>query len=458
MRLCLLILFLLLLNLNAQDLHPEIRALVFESLDLSKSKYKFRDRNRFQQDQAAEILSRAGYIADAERILKQYFPEVTETPYYLWQAWVVFGHSQRVDAYLASLKNPNTKIGSLNAYASLLWRLGDKPKAKQTYLAAQALLPRVTDPTTRANQKTLLTQGLKFVDDDAPKPVSTRTIALPGRSPIPSLTNRFPISPNRATKQTPTDRESSTAFDEKTIQEIYSSLRKGNLQALDQIVASSQSPFQKALALASVQHTLNQLDLGDYSEACAQAIPSSDDDSKLAKAEALGSAATILIANGAKNRARALLISAVDLAASVPALLIPRLEILGILAMRQVSGGFEADARDTYTRAIEIGSSLPFAPAIWNHRKQSIYREDAIWKLISTAVEYNYLALAEIVVESNPNSNHAAIDSFSSALFRFGFYERALATARSIPEPHHRSQKLLDLASSWLDEINAPNF
>jgi tetratricopeptide (TPR) repeat protein len=456
MRLYLLILFLLLPNLNAQDLHPEIRSLIFEALDLAKGT-TFDTSRLPPQETAAELLARSGYTSDAEKLLKEYRPQATSPPYFLWLAWAAYGQSQKVEAYLSSTKDPNNKIDLLNAYANLLWRLGDKQKAKETYLAAQALLPRVTNLKKRINAKNDFTLGLKYVDDDAPSPVSIQTKGLPGRGPIPSLASRFPISPNALSSKIPIEREANAAFDEKTIQEIYASLRTGNLQALDQIVNSSKSPFQKALALASVQHILNQSNLGDSSEICAQAIPSSDVDSKLAKAEALGSAATILVANGAKNRARALMIAAVDLATSVPDLLMPRVEILAILAMRQASAGFETDARDTYTRAIEMGARLPFAPALWNQRKLSKYREDVISKLIFIAVEYNQLALADMVVESNAGTNHVALAELGSTLFHFGEYARALTVLRSIPDPRLRSQELFDVALSWLNLINAPN-
>ncbi len=457
MQLRLLIPFLACPWLAAQPPHSEVRDIIFEVVDLAKDGRKIPGWGS-PQDRAAHLLARAGYVAEAEDIVKRYLPANEMPPYYLWKAWAVYGQSQRVDSYLASLRNPSDKVGVLNVYANLLWRLGDKQKAKQTYLAAQALLPRVTDPAKRTGARNVLTQGLRFVDDDAPIAISTKTIPLPGRPPTPSLSSRFPITPNSFTLQTPTDREASSAFDEKAINEIYSNLRSGNTEALHRIVAASASPFQKALALASVQHIMNQWNLGDYSEICAQAIPTPGSDSKLAKAEALGSTATIIAASGTKNRARALLINAADLAASVPGLPIPRIQVLSILAMRQASAGFEPDARATFTRANEIASSFPFAPVVWNQRKQSKYRDDAIGPLIGDAVQFDRLALADQIVSANPDPTYAAVSSLVSALLGVNDYSRALSTARSIPDPAYRAKELLWIAGRWLDDIRAPNF
>jgi hypothetical protein len=279
----LLLTLLLSTQLLAQSRHPQIRSLILEAFELSKSIRESDDRIR-TQNHAASLLNRIGDTTDAEKIYYQVLPDSAEPPYDLWLAWVTYGKTDRFEQYLATRKDPNERVDILIAYARCVWRMRQKQKAKQTYLAAQALLPKVTIPSKRTIANNLITQGLKYIDDDAPRPLSIETNPLPNRAPVATLTNRFPITPNSTSQQTSLEREANIFFDEKLIRQLYSSLRAGKLEALDAIINSSHTPFQKALGIASVQHILNQYNLGDLSRLCAENIPTSTPDAKLAKA------------------------------------------------------------------------------------------------------------------------------------------------------------------------------
>ena len=451
--------FLLTLQLlQAQGQHPELRAIILEAIDLTKDIRRFPDRGS-PQNQAAELLARAGYAEDAEEVIRQYLDEASFPPYYLWKSWAVYGPQQRMDQYLATLKDPNARVGILTSYASTLWRLGQKEKARQTYLAAQNLLPKVTILQKRTNSTNAIAQGLKYIDDDAPSPLSTRTIPLPKRTPAPSLVGRFPITPNGFTPQSPMEREASSFYDEKLIQELYASLKAGKLQDLDRIISSAATPFQKAMGIASVQHIMNQGGLVDLSEACARAIPTTDDNAKMAKAEALASAATALAIGGEKNRARALFIAAGEQVPNIPQNPLARIQVLVNIALRQATADFDADAQATWIRAIQLAQDFPSAPTVWNQRKKGVkYREEAFWPLISEAVEFQRIAFATQAANAWAVTDKAAIGSLVSALLRCDDFQLALATARKIPDPHLRGQELLSVASSWLNAIRAPNF
>lgn len=445
-------------HLQAQNAHPELRAIIFEALDLTTDIRQFPDRFSPQQ-QAATLLARLGYVEDAENILLEYSMSKPSIPQFLWRSWVLYGPQQRMDQYLASLTDPNIRVGVLTAYASTLWRLGQKQRAKQTYLTAQALLPRVTILKNRTNATNAINQGLKYIEDDAPTPISTQTIPVPKRNPVPSFIGRFPITPNGFNHQTPIEREANSYSDEKLIQELYANLKAGDMQALDRIVSSADTPFQKAMAIASIQHIMNQYRLADLSEVCAKAIPSTDKDSRLAKAESLASAATVVDLANAKNRARALLLSAAEIAADVPQYPMGRIQVLVNIAIRQLSAGFDTDAETTWTRAIQFAQAFPSAPSLWAQRKPGEkYREDAFWILISEAVEFQQMKLATLAVDAWSASDKEAKGSLVSALLRSRDYPLALSTARSIPDRHLRARELLSVVSSWLDEIKAPDF
>lgn len=443
--------FLLALHLHAQGAHPEIRAIIFEALELAK------DVRDSQQSHAAKLLARAGYLDDSEKIVRQYDLERSFPPYYLWKAWVIYGQQQRMDQHLTTLKDPKEKVTMLNAYANHLWRLGQKAKAKQTYLAAQALLPRVTDPRTRTNATNFVTQGLKYVDDDAPTPLLVQTKPLPKRKAIPVLSERFPITPNTFTKQQAADREANSLDDERLIRELYASLKAGDRQALDRVVSSAATPFQKAMILASVQHIMNQAKLADLSEVCAKSIPTTNVDTKLARAEALASAATSLAINGAKNRARALFLEATQLVSTITELPLARIQVFINITLRQYDAGFDSDGNDTWIRALAIAQTFPHAPTIWNERRRVTYSEDAYDPMIRAAVEFDRLPLATQAISTWSATYKGATGSLVSALLSADEHRLALSTARSIQDRHMRADELLSVASSWLDDSGVPD-
>jgi hypothetical protein len=206
----------------------------------------------------------------------------------------------------------------------------------------------------------------------------------PARDPADSPVPPFPITPSGLGDKTTVEINQRETADSALIENLYGKIAAGDRDGLQKMIDTVSTPFQKALVIASLEHTMIQAKQPVAAEQFAAMIPQSDIECVLAKAETLSSAAAAWLRAGNPDSASAPFASAIQLLLSAQALPVGQLTVLASIAEAQVKGGFTASSAETLKAANQIASRLPLPPVVQSgikrpqtvsHHRTEAYRE-----------------------------------------------------------------------------------
>jgi len=276
---------------QAVDRYPQVRALVLEAEAASKDMRLLKDHSN-PHTWAGDILAHAGYLEDAERAYARSPGPTANPPYALWRAWVVYGYPERAEKLIESATTAEKKGQLLAAFADILWRTGQSEQARARYEAARVNAAKIIDPARRKALLAEIDQGLQFVSDSPPDFVSATPHPRPRLHVRDSSIPAFPITTEGFQDSDPEEKAGRARADEEMIKQLYSRAAAGDLAGIKRVSESAATPFQKTLAIASLEHVFIQQHQPELAEQYAKKIPETDSSCLLAKGEALSAAAT----------------------------------------------------------------------------------------------------------------------------------------------------------------------
>lgn len=241
----LLVLSSLLLRAQAQDLYPEIHALVSEAESAAADIRLLEDRSD-PHAWAGRIYARAGYLDDAERAFAVSPGSSDGPPYPLWRAWVVYGRLDRAEKSFESVADPDKKAGLLAALADLLWRMGQPAEARLRFTSARQFAAKVVNPARRQQLLGSIDQGLMFVSDPPPYLISPMPHPRPRLriedSPIPT----FPVTADGFDDTTPSEIAARATANEAFLTQVYDRIAARDGEGLQRLTEGASTPFQKS--------------------------------------------------------------------------------------------------------------------------------------------------------------------------------------------------------------------
>ena len=126
--------------------------------------------------------------------------------------------------------------------------------------------------------------------------------------------------------------------------EIYHRIAAQDREGLGHIMQTAATPFQKTLAIASIEHQLIQASQPEIAEQYAITIPEVNAECRLAKAEAVISAGTAWLRAGNADRAHTDFEAARKLAESARELPFGQTSVFVSIAAAQAKGGLIASS------------------------------------------------------------------------------------------------------------------
>jgi hypothetical protein len=175
----------------------------------------------------------------------------------------------------------------------------------------------------------------------------------------------FPITPDGFGTHSSTRGTTQINADSELITELYGRVAARDREGLIRIVDNAATPFQKSLALASVEHLLIQEGKPEIAESYAAGIPESSAECVLAKAEALNSVGAEWLRKGDVERARSDFESALKLAKTPQELPLGQVRVIVEIAEAQgKETSMSASAEESLNIAEQVAMKLPiFNPA-----------------------------------------------------------------------------------------------
>ena len=444
------------------DLYPRVRALVLEAERTAANMRLLKDHSN-PHTWAGDILAHAGYLEDAEQAYAKSPGPSSDPPYILWRAWVVYGQRDRAEKLIESATAAEKKAPYLAAFADLLWRIGQPEEARAKYEAARALAVKIVDAGKRKQLLTAINQGIEFVSDPPPNLVSATPRPSPrlrGQdSPIPG----FPITTDGFQDLSPEEKAARAQGDERIMKELYNRAAGGDLAGVERITQSAATPFQQALAIASLEHVFIQQSQPGLAEQFAKRIPEVDSPSSLAKAEALSAAAAAWARAADDERARADFDLAKSIVFSVSDLPFGRISVLVSIAT-QLKGRMVEEGNTTFRSAIELAKKLPLRPHfVPGVRRPPTpigvhYQDEAFSKIVRAAIHVRAVEIVNETVEVWSKSDDSVGRTVVDAWIAEGRTEEAIAAARAVKDPEARVSEMLSLAGTLLNEAGGPIF
>jgi tetratricopeptide (TPR) repeat protein len=341
----------------------------------------------------------------------------------------------------AAIPNPEQRLNAQLSIADVLWRMGDSENARKCVEDARNTAPKVADPTRRSQLTALLDQTAEYVKSDPPNRLSATPTPRRRSEPKPSNLPPFPITPDGFGTHSSTRGTTQINADSELITELYGRVAARDREGLIRIVDNAATPFQKSLALASVEHLLIQEGKPEIAESYAAGIPESSAECVLAKAEALNSVGAEWLRKGDVERARSDFESALKLAKT------PQELPLG--------------AEESLNIAEQVAMKLPiFNPATRGkepHPVRQRYRNEAYQEILAASVQTNNLAFARHVADLWKAMGSGSGVGVIGAWLGAGRPDEAIAFAAGIENVAERVKTQLFLAMQLLDEAGAPN-
>src|SRR4051812_13071468 len=160
--------FSVVLSASAQDAggtgrYPEVRAFLREAESIAATIVPPKDRHE-SAGSLASLYAQAGYLDDSARA----FANVSDPPYALWKARVVYGDLAGAEKSVQAIADPERRAGMVAVIANLLWRMGEPAKARMHFESAKERAGMIADPVHRRQVLTEVEQGLRYVDEAPP--------------------------------------------------------------------------------------------------------------------------------------------------------------------------------------------------------------------------------------------------------------------------------------------------
>jgi tetratricopeptide (TPR) repeat protein len=451
------------LSLTGQDRYPQVRALVLEAEAQSGNMRLLKDRSN-PHTWAGDLLAHAGYLEDAERAYRKSGDFSSGPPVILWKAWVVYGERERAERWIESAMTPGEKAPRLLALADLLWRMGDAGAARNYYESARSLAPGIAEPRQRKLVLASIDQGLEAVSDPPPILVSSTPHPRPTSNLSESIAPPFPITTEGFQDRDPAGNTARGLADADLMTRLYERAAAGDIDGINRITETAATPFQKALAVASLEHLALQKHEAQMAEHFADTIQSLDSVSSLAKAEAISAAAAEWLRKGEVERAGDDFSAAKRLVSSVSDLPLGRISVLVSIAGTQSRNGMKREGRATFEEAIALAQKLPArphpAPGV---RRPPVplgthYNDEAFERIMRAAVHAADDEIVSEAVAAWKTTGESAGSTLVNVWLAEGATDQAIAAARAIEDPDARVSELLSLARNLLDRAGGPIF
>lgn len=444
-------------DLRGADMYPQVRAIVYEAETNSTGIQFLPDRSE-PLLVAGRLYMRAGYLDDAARV----FGSLSDDRYHLWKFRAVYGDLDGADKTLESIGDPQKKAQDQIQLADLLWKLGEPGEAKRRFDAARQTASRIANPEQRDRLTEAVENGLKQLNEEPPyrltaTPKPTKNSEM-GESTIPS----FPVTTDGFVDVDSKERASIANADAEMMTRLYARMAAHDREGLLLVVETAKTPFQKAVALASIEHILIQANHPHEAEQYASQMPELDAPSLLAKAEALTAVGLAWSRAGNAERARVDFDSAANLVRSVKDVPLGKISVTVSIAKAQYRSGIAASGNETLKTAEEWAEGLPVRPPFVKGQVHTTspavhYRDEAYPKILTAAVRVHNIALAhEIANRWKATADSAANAAIVRAWLEAGQNEEAIAFARGIGDKSARIQTLLIIATDMLNYANAP--
>ena len=444
------------------DHYPRVRELALEAEKAAAGKLRSKDGGD-PHSRIGDILARAGYTEDAERLYRKSPFWKSTLPVELIRAWGVYGQRERAEKTIETTPIPVTKAMYLASYADLLWRMGEPEAARKRYEEARTIAKGVADPAKRKSLLATIEQGLQFVSDRPPSIVSAEPKPSPRiaqrESPFPA----FPITPGGLRDVDQALRRDVSDANGELLKRLYERAIAGDRAGVEQLLEKATTPFQRAFGFASLEHVFIQLSRPEEAEKYANRIPEDDSESTLAKAEALSAAADAWLLAGQRSKARAAFDSAKRIALTATDSPFSQIAVLVAAAASERRAGWEEESTATLQRALAIVGGLspePTPPAGQSSaRKRGVhYREDALELILDAAVAARNREMVESAAKVWPRSGGGAGSAIAQAWLDAGETDLAITAARGIENVDARVSSLLLLALRLLGDAGAPTF
>lgn len=445
------------------DHYPQVRALVLEAASSTANIRLLNDRSN-PHTWAGDILAHAGYLEDAERIYARSPGPFSDPPVILWRSWVVYGQRKRAEQFIESLTDPEKKASYSAMLADLVWRTGRQEQARLLFESARVVAMKIVNPGRREKTLAAIDRDLKFASEPPPNLVSATPNPPPrlnvADSPIPA----FPISVDGFEDLSPEAKALRARADGDMLKRLYDRAAAGDRENLTRITQSAATPFQKALAIASLQHVLIQQNQPELAEKYAKMIPETNSPATLAKAEALGASATAWLRVRDVERARAAFDLAKSKVLSLRDLPFGRISVLASIAAAECKGRLFVDGNATFRNAIQQAQKLPLRPQpIPGVQRRPTplglhFNDEAFGKILRAAIQSKNAPIANETVEIWTKSGGKVGSEVVNAWLEAGQTAEAIAAARSIKESDSRISALLSLAQHLLNDAGAPIF
>ncbi|WP_031500753.1 hypothetical protein [Bryobacter aggregatus] len=437
------------------DVYPEIRALLREA-ETAFSELRPVDRARWTRDHIATLYSKAGYFADADRV---FGAEESGWPRHL-KAFAVYGRAADAEKLANAMTDPEVKAQSLMSLADVAWKMGQPGEAKRLYQAALAVLPKYANVGHRANNQATITRNISYLGEEPPYRLSAvptpRERSLPGASPVAP----FPITTDGFRSRDSKTVSSQSKADNDLLERLFERMRAQDREGLNALLESAQTPFQKTLGFACIEHILIQLHQPEAAESFANQIPESTPDTRLAKAEAMRAVGAEWLRLKNLDRARTAFSAATAHVQSAPDLVWGQTMVLTGMAAVQARYGMSTESARSFELAVEYGRRLPLFPTPpkgGSYPKPSgvHYRDEGYRAMLIAAIEVNHLAFAQKVSALWSQDATDAATSIVNSWLQAGMVEPATLFARQIKDPQQRTDAFIALAKdrAFLDGV-----
>lgn len=403
---------------------------------------------------AGSLYARAGYLADAERVLGP----SEEPDFVLWSARVVYGDLAGAEVSIDKISSPASKAGSFVALANLLWRMQRPELARARFEKAQMIAAGIPNGRERTRVLEGVRLGLMYVNDPPPIVVSPEPAPMPKKQPNPPWLPEFPITTGGFRVLTPLARAAQMKADEVYLKSLYGRIAAKDRDGAFGMVKAAKTARQQTLGFATLGHLLLQAGVPEEAENVFRQMGEADSDSRLAKAEALTSAGVAWLQREKSDAAGRCFQDSWSLVNQVNDLPMAKLTVTLRLARAQSSHGMVASAAQSLQQAWELAKTLPERPKrIPGQRAVTLpgvrYRDEGHEKVLLAAILARDLGLATRIEEKWRGGGAAVALAWLEA----GYPERAVATAKRIVDRQNRTTAFLRMASHLLEVGGAPH-
>ncbi len=438
------------------DRYPDIRKILEAAETASTGIQELDDRSR-PAETLGQLYARAGYLNASARA----YARTSAIPFALLKARAVYGDSQTAMKEAAAITNPEQRLNAQLLIADVLWRMGESENARKCIEEGRKTTSQVADPALRSKLTASLEQTAEYLKYDPPNRLSATPTPRRRSEPNPSSLPPFPITPEGLGPHGSTGGTAVTAESE-LITDLYARVAAHDRDGIIRIVENAATPFQKTLALASLEHLLIQQGRPEIAESYAAGIPDSTAECVLAKAEAFNSVAAEWLRKGDVERAKSNFESALKLVKTAEELPLGQVRVIVEIAETQ---GKDANTRASAEESLKIAEQIALKLPIFDwafHRKEVHpvrlrYRHEAYQELLIASVKTNNLAFARHIAGLWQALSSSSGIGVVGAWLSVGRPDEAITFAAGIENKAERVKTQLSLARGLLDEAGAPN-